>query len=226
MADHLYGFFLLFSNPYLIVCIGIIGFIFIDQRIFGLVLLITTFSMALNPYLKILWHVPLNPELQKEGFAFPSGHTQNASVFWFMLALQIGNNNFTKLCILLMAVCVSAIFHFRFHDWPEIAAGFSFAGIIVIFFHYLLEFLDGKKIKWYNVSYILVVVELCILFFLLKDVSKYSWLVKPIVFSLVLPTFISMNLGRYLKFITNSARLLIIKTRLELKNWKVINKID
>lgn len=218
MTDHLYSFFLLVADPYLLLGICIIGFIFIDQKIFGLAILATAFSMVLNPYLKMLWHVPLNPELQSEGFAFPSGHTQNASVFWFMLALQIGNKNFTKLCVFLMMVCVSGIFHFRFHNWPEIAAGFSFAGLIIIFFHYLLEFTENNKIEWYYIGYFLVVIEVCILFFLLKAMDKYLWLMNPIVFSLIFTIFMNMNLGKYLKFITNLAKLLTIKINFLLKN--------
>jgi len=70
MLDNISCFFLTFSHDTIIIPLIIIGYIWIDRKVFfhGICLLLT--SMLLNLALKITFQIPLAPSLGKEGFAY------------------------------------------------------------------------------------------------------------------------------------------------------------
>ncbi|WP_152606904.1 phosphatase PAP2 family protein [Candidatus Jidaibacter acanthamoebae] len=165
------------SHFNVIALVSISGFVLINRNAFGSALFITIFTMALNAYLKSIWQVPLNPELNKEGWAFPSGHTQSSCVFWFFLSLML-EKRWMIICIpVVLLGVVSGIVHFGYHEWYEILAAIGFAGLEIIFFFYLLKIWDYYQIGFYHLGFLLsIVIVLFLSLLLLPNKQGYFWL--------------------------------------------------
>ncbi|AIF81451.1 hypothetical protein I862_04455 [endosymbiont of Acanthamoeba sp. UWC8] len=165
------------SHFHVIALVSIIGFVLFNRKAFGSALFITIFTMALNAYLKSVWQVPLNPELNKEGWAFPSGHTQSSCVFWFFLSLMLEKRRMIICAPVVLLGVVSGIVHFGYHEWYEILSAIGFAGLEIIFFYYLLKVWDYYQIGFYYLGFFLIVVILLFLSFLLTPNKQgYFWL--------------------------------------------------
>ena len=126
---------LMCSHDTIILPAIILGYIWLDQRIFyGATCLILT-SMISNVLLKSLFQIPLHPKLKIPGYAFPSGHTQSSVVFYGYLALE-SKNIFLKILLitLLAAICVSLVY-FEYHNYIDVAGGLFFGSCLVFLYH-------------------------------------------------------------------------------------------
>src|SRR5262245_61871329 len=77
---------LLFTHIYAVLAAMVIGYLLIDRKVFGQVIIIVAFTLVFNRYLKSVFQVPLPPSLGKSGWAFPSGHMQLAFAMWGWIA--------------------------------------------------------------------------------------------------------------------------------------------
>lgn len=99
-----------------------------ERALQGLLLLL--FSTALNPALKSIFKIPLNPALGLEGYAFPSEHMQAAAIFygWIMLS---SNNYARALLSTLLAAMGAAMVIKGYHDLADIVAAVIVAALVL-----------------------------------------------------------------------------------------------
>ena len=149
MIDCLATSLLFFSNTTFIIPFIILGFIWIDNKIFYHAVCLVILCMALNVALKISFAIPLNPSLGKEGFAFPSGHMQLATVLYTWLASRLKAKWVTILVIFLLAGIAISLNYYSYHNYYDVIAA-TIVGLLLVIFYY--QFL----LKWPNFSAIIV----------------------------------------------------------------------
>lgn len=173
MLDDISRFFLAFSHDTTIIPLIIIGYIWINRKVFfhGICLLLT--SMLLNLALKITFQIPLAPSLGKEGFAFPSGHMQSSIVLYGWLLKSI-NKLPVKVLIIILLIGISAgLVHLGYHNYFDIF-GAVFVGILLIFtYSWCL-----KTFKESSLSLIILLFSTLLMAYigLLYEIKEYSWL--------------------------------------------------
>jgi membrane-associated phospholipid phosphatase len=137
MLDYLARGFLFFSHYQFILAVIILGFIWFDRSLFYHAFCLALLSALLNVALKDSFQIPLNPFLHKQGFAFPSGHMQLATVFYGWLAYKVKG----KLFSLLMAVLLSGIglglVHFGYHTIYDVFGGVFFALLLFLLYDFV-----------------------------------------------------------------------------------------
>ena len=79
MQNQFLEFGLLLSDWKFITTILIVSYLFVDKESFAMAICLQVFAISFNAYMKTVFKIPLNPEifLIKQGWAFPSGHTQS-----------------------------------------------------------------------------------------------------------------------------------------------------
>jgi len=174
MLDNVCRFFLAFSHDTIIIPLIIIGYIWIDKKVFfhGICLLLT--SMLLNLALKITFQVPLAPSLGKEGFAFPSGHMQSSIVLYGWLLKSINKLLIKVLIILLLIGIGVSLVHLGYHNYFDVF-GAVFVGILLIFTYNW--FLKSFKERILSMIVLLFNTLLMVYIGLLYEIKEYSWLV-------------------------------------------------
>lgn len=125
------------------------GILYIHHRAFTSALAVLICSSFFNLYLKSIWQIPLHPSLGKEGWAFPSGHTQFNTVLWVMLAHHIRKPWVYTCGILINIGCYFGMRHFDYHTWYDI-----FGGVVAAAFVYLC-FLVWEKYD-HNINHLTV----------------------------------------------------------------------
>ena len=100
--------------------------------LFRSLFIVCTTSVLINASLKFYFKTPLMPHLGP-GYAFPSGHTQFATVFYGWLALS--NFYKTRYFFLLITAIGFSTFDQHFHSINEIIAGFLIGFLIIEIFH-------------------------------------------------------------------------------------------
>ena len=173
MLDNISRFFLNFSQDTIIIPLIIIGYIWIDRKVFfhGVCLLLT--SMLLNLALKITFQIPLAPSLGKEGFAFPSGHMQSSIVLYGWLLKSINRLSIQVLIIILLIGISIGLVHLGYHNYFDIF-GAVFVGILLIFtYNWCL-----KTFKESSLSVIILLFSTLLMAYigLLYEIKEYSWL--------------------------------------------------
>ena len=110
---------------------------------FGGALYLLLFTMILNVVLKSIFQIPLALHLEKEGFAFPSGHMQSAAVFYGWLAYKTSSFSMKGLVLILLMGSGSSLVYFGYHTWVEVLGGIGFAALTVGLYIFLLRQLDS-----------------------------------------------------------------------------------
>lgn len=82
MIDSLANFFLSFGHVTLIFPVVVLGYIWLSRSFFYHAITLIFLSMMVSFALKVTFKIPLPPLLKKEGFGFPSGHMQMATVLY------------------------------------------------------------------------------------------------------------------------------------------------
>lgn len=157
-----------FLGPFII-----FGIYCIDRRIFINVLIMGILSAFINAYLKSIWQIPLDPSLNKVGWAFPSGHTQFSLVVWLVLIYQI-----RKLWIALIATIISissyfGMVYFHYHNWYDISGGIFF-GVLVFLIFVAWDYFFKKK--QFELEVLSMVLSVIILIALPPQSHHYTWL--------------------------------------------------
>jgi len=115
-----------------------------SKPIFAKALYLLLFSMVFNTFLKSIWQIPLDPALNIEGWAFPSGHMQNSTAFWGWIAYELKNKKANiAICSLLGAIGVSLIY-MGWHNPHDIAAGTLFGIFSIILYRLFLSKIEAK----------------------------------------------------------------------------------
>lgn len=130
-------FFLQSAQFYVIVLLFIIGLVFIDRRVFLRALAVTLFSMVFNSFLKTLFKVPLKAHLNKQWYAFPSGHANTSATFYGYLAYRFKNPLLTLMVLVLIAGICWALVHLHYHDWIDVIAAIAISFMVIVVFHWL-----------------------------------------------------------------------------------------
>lgn len=137
MIDTIANLFLTFTHETILIPLVVIGYIWLDKRIFFHATCLLLISMLCNYVLKITFQVPLSPLLNKPGFAFPSGHMQSALVFYGWLFLQSRLIYKGLIVALLSGVAVSLV-HLGFHTYYDIAGAITAGVLLLAMYNFVL----------------------------------------------------------------------------------------
>lgn len=132
------------NNFYIILITTIVGFVLIDMQKFGRVFMLLLFSLVLNTYLKSIFQVPLPEHLGVKGWAFPSGHTQTAVVFWGGLAWMFKKRWFSISALILLFSAAVAIVYQGYHEPYQVVGAWVVALLLVLFDEKL------RNIAWFK----------------------------------------------------------------------------
>ncbi len=121
----------------------------VDRRRAGLLFLLILVSGLLNTSAKLLVHTPRpDPALvrvldlrpyRSGSNAFPSGHAQNAVVFWFYLADWIGRRGLRVLALTIVALISFSRLYLGVHFPIDIIGGLMLGGAIIALLPRVLE---------------------------------------------------------------------------------------
>ena len=144
-----------YSSYYLLIALAIYwsGLAVIGTRLGYGVLLSTLifgscrqFFASPRPY----WdHPHLFQGLYEKAWGMPSGHTQNAVVFWGLSAFSLKIKVFSALCLLIAAAIAISRMYLGVHFPAQVLAGLII-GIVFLFFWTTLETRTLNKLKSYN----------------------------------------------------------------------------
>lgn len=172
--NDIFSIILFFGSPEFVIIVSIIGLYFGERQIFLNTLLIAFMGMTFNAYLKSVFQIPLNPEIGKTGWAYPSGHSMFDVVFWGSLFIQ-----FRKPWVLIVGLCLSILGFFgmvykHYHGWIEIIGGICSGGLVLVAFYYWLKYNSSKVML---LSLVALAIELAIYNLLLPhDLMSYKWI--------------------------------------------------
>lgn len=120
------------THEVIIIPLIIIGYIWIDKKTFFHGICLMLISILFNAALKATFRVPLSPMLGKDGFAFPSGHMQSATVLYGWLYKWSKNMSVRITLVILLFLIALSLMHFGYHGIQDISAAVFF-GLALIF---------------------------------------------------------------------------------------------
>ncbi len=135
MTDIITSFFLSFSHDTIIIPFVMMGYIWLDRKLFFNAICVILFSIIFNSALKITFQIPLSPLLNKEGFAFPSGHMQSSAVLygWILLHTQ---NLFYRISIIIVLLGIAcSLVNRGYHNYYDILGAAFFASLLLTSYH-------------------------------------------------------------------------------------------
>lgn len=156
--------------PFLLIVI-LIGFYKIHEETFAKTLLLLTFSIIINTALKAYFEHPLPPTLNKLGWAFPSGHTQSAAIFWGWIALEFNKKWLYLLSAFIITFVSLGVVHFGYH-YPKDALAALIVGFVLISCYFYLLKIKPFKEKPYYIGLLLSFLGLAICL----NISKSQWI--------------------------------------------------
>lgn len=176
MVDTAAEYFLYFSNIPLIGGIFLLGYLTPQRKIFVWALSLLLFTMVYNLSLKYTWQIPLPPSLDKQGYAFPSGHMHTAVTFYGTLAY--GLRRYFRWLPYIAAIIFAGIgwaLVFRGYHYPsDIWGSLAFGCLSLIVFFELAAFSLFSKRMWvlpFMLSLAALTIYLCFLWQALEQVN-------------------------------------------------------
>ncbi len=121
---------LLMSHPAVVISLFVIGFVFHDKKTWGIAIMLTGFSMILNPALKEYFQ--LARPLGAEGYGFPSGHFQSATVFYGWIALNWPNTKVRAAIAVILAGIAYGLVFLGFHYIRDIAGALAVGSLVLL----------------------------------------------------------------------------------------------
>tara|TARA_R110002110_G_scaffold383245_3_gene594637 strand:- start:1505 stop:2314 length:810 start_codon:yes stop_codon:yes gene_type:complete len=122
-----------FSHLSVIIPIFLVGFFFIDRKIFCQAFLLVLFSLIYNLFLKSIWQIPLKPPL--DGWAFPSGHMHTAWIFWGWLALHFKRFITIPIFLLMMSMTAWGLVYHDYHNLTDIYGSVGFGSLSLLVYY-------------------------------------------------------------------------------------------
>lgn len=163
---------LFFCNTEFMMAFIILGLFFINREAFLNTTFLAIMTIFFGQYLKSIWQIPLNPELGKEGWAFPSGHTILNVVFWPLLCIQLRSSMLTAFMVIILPLSFLGMVHFRYHTWQDIMGGIIFGLPIVLVSYVWLR--ERASHIWELAIASVVVSGLC--YWKLYEMERYFWM--------------------------------------------------
>ena len=163
MLDSLAKASLFLTKEYFVIALVSIGYLTYQKPIFARALFLLLFTMILNPFLKDIWQVPLNPDLNKMGYAFPSGHMQTTAALWLWLVHEFKKPIFSFITSLILCAVGFALYHFGYHTISDIGAALGFAFLSLIIYGFLLQIIPEEKHPF--IGGVLAVIGLPLIYF-------------------------------------------------------------
>lgn len=145
ILDSLFRFFLCFSTDFLIIPIVLLGYIFLERKIFYHAICLITLSALFNVALKVTFKIPLTPLLYQKGFAFPSGHMQYAFALYMWLAMHTTKIVIRALITTILIGIGLGLMYFGYHNIIDVLGAILFGTIVVISYR-LLWALDNQQL--------------------------------------------------------------------------------
>lgn len=134
MQQELATIFLKFTHDIFIIPILVLGYIWINRKLFYhaicVTLLAVIYARALKNYFQIY-----SP---KYGLIFPSGHILTATATYGWISLKSNKILIWIISIILISLSSYSMIFFSFHNLKEIIGGIFFAIILVISYNYML----------------------------------------------------------------------------------------
>lgn len=157
-----------FTNLSVLLCIiAIVSLLLGANFVFQTICLIAL-SVLINVALKGAFKIPLSPKLHLNGYAFPSGHMQLATVFYGWLALYLPFKWYRCFFILVLAGVGISLCHYDYHSASDIIAGLACGFCIIQLYQYILHhfktthivfgvwFLSSTLIIWVGIRYTII----------------------------------------------------------------------
>lgn len=137
MLDSLAKASLFVTKEYFVIALVSIGYLTYRKPVFARALFLLLFTMILNPFLKDIWQIPLNPALNKVGYAFPSGHMQATAALWLWLVYEFKKPLFSLLAGAILCAVGFSLIHFGYHTPLDIGAALGFAFLSLVGYAFL-----------------------------------------------------------------------------------------
>ncbi len=206
-----------FCHQTTLIPIIIIGYIWVDRKIFFHAICILLSSMLFNSSLKNTFKIPLSPALGKQGFAFPSGHMQTAFVFygWLFRSIKVFSISII-IIILLFGVCFG-LMHFGYHNFIDILGSLFFGSFLMIVYN---EILKRLGYRWILIFILGFSTSLVIYNIIINSMKDYSWMAY---YALIGIVFAEVYLEK--KFIDLSVFFKIVSTIICITLFAVIINI-
>lgn len=138
--DDIARFFLNFSHLTFIIPLIFLGLIWGKNRIFQHAALLLLFGILLNVALKGTFKIPLASWMQKEGFAFPSGHMQASVVFYGWLMSQYRYRTFQVISLVLLGGIAWGLIYFGYHNLLDVFGAVVVASLLLWGYRKLLQY--------------------------------------------------------------------------------------
>jgi len=137
-SDLIANGFLFCTRETTIILLTILGYLGFKRNVFAKALCLLLFSMIFNAFLKSIWQIPRSTDMGS-GFAFPSGHMQTATVFWFWIGLEFRHKFLWLLITFLLSGIAFGLVHFNYHTLPDILGAVFFATLTLAAYTFLLK---------------------------------------------------------------------------------------
>jgi len=150
MLDEFYRFFLSFVHIPVLLPLIIVGYIWLDKKIFFHAISITLLTVIFNGALKWTFRIPLAPSIGQAGFAFPSGHMQVAAAFYGWL-FNSTNKYIVKIGTSIIMLGIAAgLMHFNYHNLIDVLGAFICAFTFINLYKHLLTKYGEQKLSLIN----------------------------------------------------------------------------
>lgn len=168
-------FFLLFGQEACYILLIILGFVIVKRQLFAQSVSILFFTMLLNILLKNIFKVPLNPGLNIQSYAFPSGHMISAIAFYGWLFINIRHNILQILIILMLCGLGFSLIYCGYHNLIDIIGSIFFGIAIIIFTNILGKFRLVQKYPFLFGIFLWVLTIPIILYLNIIKISNLTW---------------------------------------------------
>ncbi|AVP87313.1 hypothetical protein phytr_3610 [Candidatus Phycorickettsia trachydisci] len=126
-----------FSHETVLVPLVVLGYIWISQRIFFNAICLILINMLISFVLKNIFQIPLNPNLEKQGYAFPSGHMQSCIVVYGYLMKSTPSVVLKILIVFLLIGVGQSLVYMGYHNYFDVLGAIFFGSILVLLSKYL-----------------------------------------------------------------------------------------
>lgn len=195
----------------------IFGLIFFDKKLFKNAFLLFLTGILFNYALKITFQIPLNPDLNIQGFSFPSGHGLSRFVIYSFLAYHILSYHYLKwtLYSILMLGNRYYLMFFGFHHKIDIFASYFTGCILLMFYLYLMK--QTNKIFFFTLfSFNTALITY-------MSFSGFPYLTQFLCYFILISTlilqFFENNKAYYLTFFSLNTAFIIYVTLLEYPHY-------
>jgi undecaprenyl-diphosphatase len=178
-SDLIANGFLFCTRESTIILLTTLGYLGFKRDVFAKALCLLLFSMIFNAFLKSIWQIPL-PTGVGDGFAFPSGHMQTATIFWFWIGLEFRHKFLWLLIAFLLSGIAFGLVHFNYHTLPDVLGAMFFATLTLTTYTFLLK-IPFFRIHTPASGLILALISVPLLYYNTRD-SFFLWLANGSLF--------------------------------------------